>query len=271
MERADLFEQLWQQYCQDTPMVQQIYQLFLKHEGKVVNDHIAFRTVDDPRVNIEVLAKPFIAMGYFANGQYDFPVKKLFAQHFEHKDPLMPKVFISQLLTTQFSPYLQAQLQHCIDSIPATLLAAPEQLLLSGASWQPLSHQVYLNLLCESEYAAWLYAFGFRANHFTVSVNHLRKFPTIAKVNDLLKAQGIALNAVGGEIKGTPNDLLEQSSTEAFAVDVPFKEGVFPIPLAYYEFALRYPQKNGELYSGFVAASADKIFQSTDIGKHKAK
>lgn len=271
MEQTNLFEQLWQQYCNDTPMVKDIYQLFLKHEGKVINDHIAFRTFDDPRVDIEVLAKPFIAMGYFANGDYEFPVKKLFAKHYEHKDPLMPKVFISQLLTEKFSPYLQAQVKECVDRIPTKLLKKPENLLLSGTSWQPISHEVYLDLLCESEYAAWMYVFGFRANHFTVSVNHLHKFPSIVAVNNLLKAEGIALNTAGGEVKGTPSDLLEQSSTEAFPIDVQFSEGIFPVPLAYYEFALRYPKANGELYSGFVAASADKIFQSTDVGSRKTK
>ncbi len=36
------------------------------------------------------------------------------------------------------------------------------------------------------------------------------------------------------------------------------------IPSCFYEFAKRYPQADGELYTGFVAASADKIFESTN-------
>ncbi|MGL4837356.1 MAG: DUF1338 domain-containing protein, partial [Shewanella sp.] len=38
-------------------------------------------------------------------------------------------------------------------------------------------------------------------------------------------------------------------------------------PSCFYEFALRYPKANGELYTGFVAASADKIFESTNVNK----
>ncbi|MGB1300776.1 MAG: DUF1338 domain-containing protein, partial [Pseudoalteromonas tetraodonis] len=32
----------------------------------------------------------------------------------------------------------------------------------------------------------------------------------------------------------------------------------------FYEFAIRYPKPDGEIYTGFVAASADKIFESTN-------
>jgi hypothetical protein len=46
-----------------------------------------------------------------------------------------------------------------------------------------------------------------------------------------------------------------------------FVEGTFEIPSCYYEFALRYPDTDGKLYSGFIAKSADKIFESTDFYK----
>jgi hypothetical protein len=41
-------------------------------------------------------------------------------------------------------------------------------------------------------------------------------------------------------------------------------EGLKEIPACYYEFAKRYPDADGKLYSGFIAKSADKIFESTD-------
>ncbi len=64
----------------------------------------------------------------------------------------------------------------------------------------------------------------------------------------------------GGEIKGSPQQLLEQSSTIADQVPVEFDEGIKNIPSCYYEFARRYPMDNGSLYQGFIAASADKNF-----------
>jgi len=58
--------------------------------------------------------------------------------------------------------------------------------------------------------------------------------------------------------------LLEQSSIRAEMIEVNFTEGKKEIPGCYYEFARRYANQNGKLYSGFIAKSADKIFESTD-------
>jgi hypothetical protein len=118
--------------------------------------------------------------------------------------------------------------------------------------------------LAESEYAAWMAAWGYRANHFTVNINRLADFETIEQVNAALKAAGFVLNTVGGEVKGDPEVMLEQSSTMADKAEVPFSDGVRTIPSCFYEFALRYPQADGVLYPGFVEASADKIFESTN-------
>jgi hypothetical protein len=119
----------------------------------------------------------------------------------------------------------------------------------------------------ESEYAAWLYVFGYRANHFTVSINYLSEYESIEEVNDFLKSEGYALNSSGGEVKGTPAELLEQSSTLADQVEVEFQEGKFIVPSCYYEFAKRYQNTDGKLFSAFIAGSADKIFESTDFRK----
>jgi hypothetical protein len=109
--------------------------------------------------------------------------------------------------------------------------------------------------------------YGFRANHFTVSINSLKKINTIEKVNEFLKENGFVLNSAGGEIKGTKAELLQQSSTLADHVKVEFVDRVASIPACYYEFAQRYPDTDGSLYSGFIAKSADKIFESTDYYK----
>ncbi len=80
-----------------------------------------------------------------------------------------------------------------------------------------------------------------------------------------LKKEGYRLNNSGGEVKGTPAQLLEQSSTLADQVDVEFQEGRFSVPSCYYEFAKRYHDTDGKLFSGFIAESADKIFESTNF------
>ena len=85
----------------------------------------------------------------------------------------------------------------------------------------------------------------------------------------IIKLNGFILNNSGGEIKGTPSDLLQQSSTIADKVNVKFLEGQFEVPCCYYEFAQRYPDSTGQLYNGFIEKSADKIFESTNFYSKK--
>ena len=106
--------------------------------------------------------------------------------------------------------------------------------------------------------------YGYRVNHFAIKVNDLKDFRSLQQVNAFVKGHGYLMNAVGGEIYGTPEELLEQSSTKAEIIPVEFSDGAFEIPSCFYEFTLRYPDAHGRLYSGFIAANADKIFESTD-------
>ena len=117
MTTAKIFEKLWSEYTDRTPSAQKINNLFTEKGNKVFNDHVAFRTFDDERVNIEVLATPFLEAGYEEKGDYVFEAKKLYAKHFEHKtDKDAPRVFISQLKTKEFSEELQGTVKRLIDS-----------------------------------------------------------------------------------------------------------------------------------------------------------
>lgn len=267
MQAQQIFDRLWAGYTDQNPEALSIYNLFVKEGEEVVNDHIAFRTFNDPRINIDMLAKLFLAAGYEYRDSYRFEDKHLSAKHYEHLTlPNAPRVFISELIAEDFSYELQTTINCMLDKIPAGLPESGE-LLFAGNIWGTPSYERYEKLRAESEYAAWVYVYGFRANHFTVSINNLKKNNTIEKVNQLLKDNGFRLNDAGGEIKGTPGELLEQSSTRAGILPVTFIEGVFEIPSCYYEFARRYPDADGQLYSGFIAKSADKIFESTDFYK----
>ncbi len=265
MNKEQIFDRLWDIYTTQNPSVKKVYDLFTAFGEEVVNDHIAFRTYNDPRINVDVLAKPFLAAGYVQKGEYHFEAKKLYAKHYEHStDAKAPRVFISQLKVEEFSPYLQETVKKIVDAIPAHHLKS-EELIYAGNLWGTPSYEIYEKLRQESEYAAWLYLYGFCANHFTVSINYLKKLDSIKKVNSFLKENGFHINDSGGEIKGTPAELLEQSSIKSEMIALDFTEGSFEVPGCYYEFARRYPDTDGKLYSGFIAKSADKIFESTDF------
>lgn len=257
-----LFKSLWDDYIERLcPSAEKVHQL-LKEEEDLINDHIALRTFNVAPLGIDTLAKPFLALGYKACGDYLFESKKLVAKHFEHPDPTQPKVFISELKVEECSAELQAIVAKLIAQVDASKLEG-QDFLYGGRLWD-LDFQDYKQLATESEYASWLAAHGYGANHFTVSVNQLNEFTEVQAVNDHLSESGFTINSVSGQVKGSPEVLLEQSSTMADKVKVEFSEGAELVPGGFYEFAKRYPMANGELYTGFVAASADKIFESTN-------
>lgn len=257
----EFFDRLWNSYIEITPSATKIHKL-LSNGVEIINDHVALRTFNLPNINLEVLAAFFIEMGYQEKGQYEFKSKKLKAKHFEHSDSTLPKVFISELTLELCSDRLNSIVNKLVSQLDVKVLEN-NSLLYSGTHWS-VSYQDYIELLDESEYAAWMAAFGFRANHFTVSVNHLEGYETLPDVNQALKDNHFALNMAGGEIKGSSEVMLEQSSTLADKHLMHFSDQKKEIPGCFYEFAYRYPQQDGSLYQGFVAASADKIFESTN-------
>ncbi len=265
MTKEEIFDRLWTDYTEQNPEAGKIHSLFTNEGETVVNDHIAFRTFNHPKVNIDVMSKIFIKAGYVFVNEYKFEEKKLIAKHFEHKtDKDAPRVFISELMLEKFSTFLQLAITALMQKLPHTSLKT-DSMIFSGNSWGMPTYDLYKKLKEESEYAAWLYIHGFRANHFTVSVNHLKKLDSLEKVNAFLKENGFLLNDSGGEIKGSPAQFLEQSSTKAGLLEMQFKEGVYTVPACYYEFARRYTNEKGQLFSGFIAGSADKIFESTNF------
>jgi len=257
-----LLERLWEDYVGLNPQARDIYDRLTASGEKVVNDHIALRSYGHRGVGIDVLAEPFIAGGYRLGGAYDFAAKKLRARNYASSDPAMPKVFISELTLDVCSQELQETVKNLIDQIPSQWHKRNDK-CVSGRPWE-LDFATYRKLADESEYAGWVAAFGFRANHFTVLFNALSKFDSLAALNTFIENAGHPLNSSGGKINGSPQVFLEQSSTLAPNVSVTFDDGVHETPACYYEFARRYRQPDGELFGGFVAGSADKIFQSTD-------
>ena len=265
MTKEQLLSKLWEQYTAITPSAEKIHTLLAKKGQVITNDHIAIRTYNDERINITVLEKPFLAVGYEPMGEYVFESKKLYAKHYQHTtDKTAPKIFISELELEKCSSELQNTVKEFLDTCDQSAFTNPD-LIFAGNIWEKPSYAKYNSLREESEYAAWMYVYGFRANHFTVNVNDLTDFSTLESLNDFLEEKGWRLNTSGGKIKGTPAQLLEQSSTLGDVKAIKFLEGEYSIPTCYYEFALRYEDNIGELYQGFIVASADKIFESTDL------
>ncbi len=257
-----LLDRMWEDYTSLNPQARAVHELFVSRGEQVRNDHIALRTYDLPRVCIAVLERTFLAVGYQERGRYDFPAKRLRARHYEPPVAGWPKIFISELKVGELSGASQDIVRRLVEQVP-TETTHRFDFCAIGRPWT-LSHAEYEALARDSEYGAWVAAFGFRPNHFTVDVGSLRTFESIEQVNDALTAAGFVLNTSGGAVKGSPASGLEQSSVMARPVYVTFDDGIFLVPGCYYEFAKRHPGPDGKLYQGFIAASADRIFESTN-------
>lgn len=263
MNYKDIILNCWNGYQSITPSAKSIHDLLEAKGESINNDHIAFRTFNHPKVNIEALSQVLLSLGYVEKGKYYFEQKKLNAKHFEHSDVNAPKIFISELILEAFSPELNNIIKEVIDTLSEDVITS-ENIFYKGRIWGEISHRIYSELLNESEYAAWLYVYGFCANHFTIDINQLKTIGSVEEMNSFLKEHGFKLNTSGGEIKGNPELMLEQSSILADEKKVEFIEGSYTIPSCYYEFAKRYEDSKGILFQGFVTQSADKIFESTD-------
>ncbi|RJG42337.1 DUF1338 domain-containing protein [Motilimonas pumila] len=252
---------LWQQYIEVTPSAAKIHQLLAPYQP-IINDHIALRGFAFPGLDITSLSQSFLQCGYQWQQDYVFPKKHLRAKHFSHPSGKLPHIFISELLWQNLSVSVQQILRPIMEAACNALSAQVLEPNV-GRVW-PLRYQQYLTLAQASEYAAWLAAWGFRANHFTVAVHRLTGIQDLAQLNRLLLENGFALNQGGGEIKGSASDGLVQSATLADQAEVQFSDRVCTIPSCFYEFAYRYPLSSGALFQGFVPESADRIFESTD-------
>ena len=261
MTVAELLDALWRDYVASTPQAERIHRLLAERGEVVLNDHVALRTFALPGIGVAALARPFEALGWqLQPDRYRFDDKKLVARYWRHPDPALPKVFISELCVAELSAGANQIIERLVRQLPAGFDPLP----WAGRPWT-VRRAEYESLLVESEYAAWVAAFGFRVNHFTVAVNALTTFPDLESLDAFLVAHGFALNQAGGAIKGTPAQRLEQSSTLADTVPVDLAGETVRLPSCYYEFARRYPLPGGELFHGFVPASADKIFESTNV------
>lgn len=265
MTLETFFAQLWDDYIAMTPQAQRIHDAFIADGETIINDHVAFRTFDRGPITLSDLEPHLLALGYTRYEPYDFAAKKLRAYGYLPPADDQPRVFLSELKCDELSDAAQRIIDALVAQIDPARVATPD-VMWAGRLWDAPSFEDYQALMAESEYAAWLAIIGLRANHFTISVNQFRTYDSVEKVLAKVESLGLGINESGGRIKGSPEVLLEQGSTLADRVEFTFAGGqVEKIPSCYYEFAKRYHGNDGTLYQGFVAASADKIFESTDI------
>tara|TARA_B100000427_G_scaffold9336_1_gene8087 strand:- start:803 stop:1654 length:852 start_codon:yes stop_codon:yes gene_type:complete len=265
----------------DTIINAMISHHLIKSDTDIINDHIAFRTFGLPHLGIKSLEKIMLHYGYTKKDFYQFKRKKLTAFWYAppKEIPNLPRLFISQCEVKQLSKQSQNIIKHYTSHITKDPVDALDlndgnavDTFLHTPLWNTPTWENYQRVLQESEYAAWVLYNRYYLNHFTITIQALKKgYNTIALFNTFLESIGIKLNEAGGKIKCSQDKKLIQSSTVAKTIPAlfPHKDGsqhFHDIAGSYVEFAERIDNRDG-----FEVGNADKIFESTftsEINKH---
>ena len=300
---TQVFSRLWNHYRDRVADARAIEDAIRAQGETWSEDHVAFRTLPGEHCGAAVLQGLFEALGFTRKDSLFFQDKQLSAfwmcppvQTGALCQKVLPKVFISELVPTNFSAEFQEIIAFYAKQVGVSPLQKVKELsaqvaagqreasailenelvayFTQGPSWARPKWDHYQKLRAESEYAAWTLAYGPQANHFTVSVFLMSRFSSLEAFNSFVTTElKIPMNSAGGGlVKGSPQFRLEQSATLAAPAQVTFQEGVVSLPYAFVEFATRYPlegkvadQKWESYYQGFVASNADKIFESTNL------
>jgi hypothetical protein len=286
---------LFERYQDKVPAVKKITQAMIERgvvntQDEIVNDHIAFRTLGVANLGIQSFEKIFLHHGYTKRDYYYFEGKKLNAYWYAPPTEAYPRIFMSELVVDQLSVKAQ-QIIHKYtthiqaDPVNSLNLDNGQQIgeFFHQSLWQLPAKQDYIDLLEESEYAAWVIYNRYYLNHYTISVHALKDgYNTLAQFDDFVEELGIKLNTSGGKIKISEDGLLRQSSTVAEMQDAVFANGeTMGIAGSYVEFAERLvlpefaylPKEQIQTKhrrNGFETNNADKIFESTYTGQTRS-
>lgn len=291
-----LLDNLWKAYLDRVPFARKYRQLVIEKGGRVVNDHIAFRTFNthtgEQPEGIRAIRHLLNYLDYRPVEKYEFKKKKLKAVHYKHEDEMFPKIFVSQLEVEQLPGWAQQLIHDTVVDTPYLISdrslellsilkeegeipkVAAESLVLDLAQyfrrpWRTPRKDDVLKLNDVSQYAAWTLLHGNSVNHFTAFVNYqeVPEWPDLETTCNALAAEGIPMK---DSIEGEKGSKLRQSATQAVKEDVEVigEDGLETITwtYAYYELAERnYVEEDGKrkLFNGFLGEQATHLFDMT--------
>lgn len=292
----EIFNRLWIQFTNRVPYAA-IYESLVKEKGgKVVNDHIALRTLNthtgEQPEGIRAIKHIIRIFGYKPIANYRFSKKRLNAIHFEHPDDMLPKIFVSQLEVNELPVWAQDLIHNTVKDAPYLLsdtgiellqLLKTDGLLTIEAAellitdlvryfkrpWKIPFKEDVLKLNDLTQYGAWVLLHGNSINHFTAFINYqgVAEWPDLETTCKALEKSGVPMKET---IEGAPGSKLQQSATQAVKeeVEVRTEDGIEKMnwTYAYYELAQRgIVEENGKskLFTGFLGEQAQHLFDMT--------
>lgn len=292
-----LLDRLWARYCQRVEYARRYMELVEQAGGNVVNDHIAFRTLNartgSQPAGIAAIERVITRLGYARRGDYEFVGKNLTAHHYEHADPARPKIFISQLEVDRLDDGAQALIAEAVCDATDRLAGETEALLKRASDlqaekaerlvdglfefftvppWEPPPVEAVRAVDKASQYGAWTLLHGNNVNHFTAYINeqNVPDWPDIDATVRGLREAGVPMKPT---VEGAPGSQLRQSATQAVEADCPVRDQAgnattLRWPYAYYELAERgnvvAPSTGKPVrFQGFLGPQATHLFDMT--------
>jgi len=238
---SQLLDNLWDQYLKRMPFARTYVRMVTEKKGRVIHDHLAFRTLNthtgEQPEGIDAIGHLIRILGYSKAGKYQFPKQHITAFHYEHPDPELPKIFISQLEVDQFpewvhdlihdqvteTPYLLSDQgigllnslqQNGLLPFEAAEILVEELTRYFTRPWGMVRKDTVLKINEVSQYAAWTLLHGNSVNHFAASVNQhqIQDWPDLESTLAALGHAGVSLK---DSIEGEKGSKLRQSATFA--------------------------------------------------------
>jgi hypothetical protein len=289
---VDLFDALWVEYRGRVSYVRKYEEVVAGLGASFFNDHIAFRTLarQRPQLGIATLSRLFEALGYIPANCYQFPDKDLRSIHYQHANPRLPKLFITEMQTWKLSAASQEVVartlakhvdpisdQDLTDLANLEKVSADRRLMLLGEAkawfsdplWPVPKADEIKAVNKESQFAAWVLVHGYRVNHFTALVNShgVAAIDDIDKTVAAMQAAGVPMKT---DIEGARGSKLRQTATEAVMTEAMAADGAFPWTYAYFEIAERGTVTDGETgrsgrFEGFLGPQATNLFEMTKV------
>lgn len=291
-----LINKLWEAFLIRVPYAQTYSNLVARKGGRVVLDHLGFRTLNthtgEQPEGILAIRHMLECFGYRPAGKYVLPKKNLKAVHFEAESDELPKFYVSQLEVSNLPGWAQNLFPGALSDTPYLLsdtgiellskLKADGTLNTEAAEilvdelvnyfrrpWNPPLKDTVLKLNDVSHYVAWVLLHGNSPSHFAVNLNNqsVAGWPDIETTCQFLKNAGLPMKE---KIEGEKGSFLQQSATLAVKEDVDVKTDndieTINWTYAYLEFVWRgYTEETGQrtLFQGFIESQEHHLYNLT--------
>ena len=222
------------------------------------NDFIWMASIDAPGQPAE-LALPQVVLADFRLEELPPPIKKIILQYTAYIKPSPINEIKKQI--RQLSDGDCNAIEAVVDLIYGYIMKK---------DWPLPTIKEFRTVQEYNELLAWVLVFGSIPNHFAASMHFSHPhFQQLDDLNAFLRDKlNITLNTIDGEIKGSREMGIRQSSTLAPSQKIALSDGEIMIPSQFMEFVWRFSmnEKNpvywDDYYTGFIAKNANRVVES---------